>query len=149
MRLLREAEKKGRNFKICSIRSLSAPVRDVLRCADLSFARGSVSAAQLGSFAIRLVTLIVLLAAGLILRGFAIRLAIFGRCARYQLLKLHSCGAVLFGGMKSPRISPPPLYFPIDAARVAREAAVRAYDAVAGDDDRDFVVPYGAAHGLR
>ena len=32
---------------------------------------------------------------------------------------------------------------------VAREAAVRAYDAVAGDDDRDFVVSYGAAHGLR
>ena len=32
---------------------------------------------------------------------------------------------------------------------VAREAAVGAYDAVAGDDDRDFVVPYGAAHGLR
>ena len=41
------------------------------------------------------------------------------------------------------------LDFPIDAARIAREAAVRAYDAVAWDDDRDLVVPYGAAHGLR
>ena len=41
------------------------------------------------------------------------------------------------------------LYFSIDAACIAREVAVRAYDAVAGDDDRDFVVPYGAAHGLR
>ena len=60
---------------------------------------------------------------------------------------------MLFGGVKSPRISTPPgrssFYFPIDAARVAREAVVRAYDAVAGDDDRDFVVSYGAAHGLR
>ena len=40
------------------------------------------------------------------------------------------------------------LDFFIDAARIAREAAVHAYDAVSGDDDRDFVVSYGAAHGL-
>ena len=45
MRLLREAEKKRRNFKICSIRSMSASVRDVLRCVDLSFGRCAVSAA--------------------------------------------------------------------------------------------------------
>lgn len=68
-------------------------------------------------------------------------------------LNLPLCAAVLFAGVKkSSHIDAPwlqQLYFPIDAARVAREAAVRAYDAVAGDDDRDFVVPYGTAHGLR
>jgi len=44
----------------------------------------------------------------------------------------------LRGREKSSHIDAPwlqQLYFPIDAARVAREAAVRAYDAVAGDDD--------------
>ncbi|EEV16753.1 hypothetical protein CAMGR0001_1764 [Campylobacter gracilis RM3268] len=38
-------EKKRRNFKIYSIRSLSASVRDFLRCADSSFPRDAVSAA--------------------------------------------------------------------------------------------------------
>ena len=41
------------------------------------------------------------------------------------------------------------LDFSIDAARVAREATVRAYDAVAGDDYRDFVVPHGLRGHLR
>ena len=58
--------------------------------------------------AIRLATLIVPLVAGPVLRGFAIRLAIFGPLARYQPLKLYSYGAVLFRDVKSPRISTPP-----------------------------------------
>ena len=69
------------------------------------------------------------------------------------LLNLPLYGAVLFAGVKkSSHIDAfelQQLYFSIDAACIAREVAVRAYDAVAGDDDRDFVVPYGAAHGLR
>ena len=69
------------------------------------------------------------------------------------LLNLPLYGAVLFAGVKkSSHIDALWLQqfdFSIDAARVAREAAVGAYDAVAGDYDRDFVVPYGAAHGLR
>jgi hypothetical protein len=55
------------------------------------------------------------------------------------LLNLPLYGAVLFAGVKkSSHIDAPwlqQLYFPVDAACVAREAAVRAYDAVAGDDD--------------
>ena len=55
------------------------------------------------------------------------------------LLNLPLYSAVLFAGVKkSSQIDaswPQQLYFSIDAARIAREAAVRAYDAMTGDDD--------------
>lgn len=54
------------------------------------------------------------------------------------LLNLPLYGAVPLVGEKPSHIDAPWLQqfdFSIDAACVAREAAVRAYDAVAGDDD--------------
>ena len=62
-----------------------------------------------------------------------------------------SAGTSRSGGMKSIRVYAFELQkkdFSVYASGVAGETAVRAHDAVTGDDDGNGIVPHGSAHGL-